>query len=713
VVVFIEIEVYGKHGWHASFEIDKFAGNGRCLESALQEVVFQWNITDQATCNFPTARSSEGNTMKVSLLLSSLAVLVSSPGFSFSEDSQPNVVLFLVDDMGWMDSEPYGSEYYETPNMTRLAKLSMRFTDAYALPLCSPTRATILSGQYPSRHGITTASGHQPPQEEGVSLYPETAAPTRPFLYAESKNYLDPDIVTVAEVLRGAGYRTGHFGKWHLGATQAHWPDQQGFDQIWIATPDPGPPSYFSPYGVSAEGVPAGRNRVGNITDGPEGEYITDRLTDEAIQFIKESGDGPFFLNLWQYGVHGPWGHKEEYTRHFMEKTDPRGEQRNPIMASMLKSVDDSLGRILDTLDEQGLTEETLFIFFSDNGGNTHSNKLDDVKLESVQPGHSKYDFLQDWRKWAGGEAPTNNSPLREGKGKIYEGGQRVPLMIRWPGHVEEGTTNSEVVHAIDLYPTILDATGLKQPDQAADGLSLLPVIEGTGGLDREAIFSWFPFAQGGVTVRKGNLKLIKRWEPHRDFPELVELYDLESDLAETTNLAAKMPETVAELSALIDDFIEKTGALAPKPNPNYRESAAQVQREPDFGLLPRQSESVVKDGILTVTPTGKNAFLGTAQVRLSGPLELTLKVRGTSGGVGRIQWKTAQQDDFPEQGQVVAYTLSGGGEWEDVEVKIPVEGVSATVRLYLPDTSTSTEFDVIEFTGGNGGAKRWDFEGK
>ncbi|MEM1442385.1 MAG: sulfatase-like hydrolase/transferase, partial [Verrucomicrobiota bacterium] len=267
-----------------------------------------------------------------------------------SAQDRPNIVLFLVDDMGWMDSEPYGSEYYDTPNMSRLAKLSMRFTDAYAMPLCSPTRATLLSGQYPTRHLITTASGHQPPQEPGASLYPEKVSPTQPLIYAKSKNYIDPDIVTLAEVLRDAGYRTGHFGKWHLGATPPNWPDKNGFESTWFCTPDPGPPSYHSPYGVVPEGTSGTRQKVGNITAGPEGEFITDRLTDEAIGFIEAHAGEPFFLNLWQYGVHGPWGHKEEYTREFAKKTDPRGEQRNPIMASMLKSVDDSLGRILDAL---------------------------------------------------------------------------------------------------------------------------------------------------------------------------------------------------------------------------------------------------------------------------------------------------------------------------------------------------------------------------
>lgn len=646
--------------------------------------------------------------MKSFLLLALIGAAICLSLTTHAQD-RPNIVLFLVDDMGWMDSEPYGSEYYDTPNMSRLAEVSMRFTDAYAMPLCSPTRATLMSGQYPTRHLITTASGHLPPQEPGASLYPEKVAPTQPLIYAKSKNYLDPDIVTLAEVLRDAGYRTGHFGKWHIGANQAYWPDQNGFDTTWFCTPDPGPPSYFSPYGVKPEGEPGNQNKVGNITDGPEGEYITDRLTDEAIGFIEDNAGEPFFLNLWQYGVHGPWGHKEEYTREFAMKTDPRGEQRNPIMASMLKSVDDSLGRILDTLDAQGLTENTLFIFFSDNGGNIHSNGKDDRKIANIGPNHPKYPAIQDWKKWAGEEYPTNNAPLREGKGRIYEGGQRVPLMVRWPGKIEEGSLNTEIVHAVDLYPTILEAANLDAPEeQPLDGLSLLPVLTEGATVDREAIFTWFPFPQGGATVRSGNYKLVKRFETTAARPNLVELYDLEADIGETNDLAAAKPEVVARLDALLEAHLDEAGALRPKPNPNYNAASVTAARAPDLGLVPKQCETQVADGSLKVTPTGKIPFLGTASVKFPGPLTLSLTLRSEAGGTGRIAWKTAKQEEFPE-GQVVEYTVAGGSEWETVEVAIPAKGVTGIIRMFLPGGEV-TEFQMIEFSAANGKGKAWEF---
>jgi arylsulfatase A-like enzyme len=267
-------------------------------------------------------------------------------------ERRPNVILFLVDDMGWMDCGAYGSKYYPTPHMDRFAGRALRFTDAYAQPLCSPTRASLLTGKYSARHGITSATGHLPPQPPGFKFLPDSAPANRPLLSPESKNYLEPSEFTLAEALRAAGYRTAHIGKWHLGLTQPHWPEQQGFDVAFHCHPDPGPPgNYFSPYGVKPDGEPRGQQRVGTITDGPPGEYIVDRLAAEAVKFIEANRDRPFFLNLWQYGVHGPWGHKSNYTQQFAGKTDPRGKQGNPIMASMLKSVDESFGRILDTLD--------------------------------------------------------------------------------------------------------------------------------------------------------------------------------------------------------------------------------------------------------------------------------------------------------------------------------------------------------------------------
>ena len=630
-------------------------------------------------------------------------------------DKRPNVIVFLVDDMGWMDCEPYGSRYYETPNMSRLAAQSMRFTQAYSVPLCSPTRATIQTGQYSARHGITSASGHQPAAEEGASRYPDKAAPSSRFLYPISRNYLDPGLVTLAEVLKGEGYRTGHFGKWHLGIAPEHRPDQHGYETSWFCVPDPGPPSYFSPYGVQTEGRPAGKTKIGTITDGPDGEYITDRLTDEVLKFLEVHREEPFFLNLCQYGLHGPWGHKEAYTAEFTKKTDPRGEQRNPIMASMIRSVDESLGRVLDKLDELGLADETLFLFTSDNGGNVHSNRADDLKTANLKPENPKNAAIEEWRRWAGGEGPTNNAPLREGKGRIYEGGQRVPLMIRWPGRVAPGSTSDEVVAAIDYFPTILDAVGTPRPvGQVVDGVSLLPVLEGKGSIEREAVFTWFPHLIPAVSVRAGDWKLIYRWEPHREYPETRELYNLKNDLGETRNLATAHPDQVAKLEKLIERFIAETGANAPIPNPVWKEpgpTKLSVAKKTSDGLVPRLATLAIVPGALEVTGTGARPFLGTAQARFSGPLKVRIEMKASGGGRGQLQWRTDEQGDFPKGGQVLDYTLSASDDWQEISLDLPVEGRAGTIRLYLPSTKGKVvAIRSYRIEGSDGSVKEWRF---
>jgi arylsulfatase A-like enzyme len=613
--------------------------------------------------------------------------------------------------MGWMDSSAYGSKYYETPNMERLAAQSMRFTDAYALPLCSPSRASILTGQYSSRHGVTSASGHQPPRPEGFQYLPETAPRNQPLRMPISKNYLDPSQYTLAEALRDAGFATGHFGKWHLGLTEPHWPDQQGFETIFHCAPDPGPPNYFSPYGVHADGRPSGQHKVGNITDGPVGEHIADRLTDEAIKFIEANRGEPFYLNLWHYSVHGPWQHKEAYTAAFAKKTDPRGEQRNPVMASMLRSVDESLGRILQRLDQLDLADNTLFIFYSDNGGNTHSWRADDRRVSNITEKHPLFETIRSYRRWAGVEPPTNNSPLREGKGRIYEGGQRVPLMVRWPGHIRPASTSDEIVGPIDLYPTILDALNLtRNKEQTIDGKSFLPVLKGQSGFQRDGYFTWFPHLIPAISVRQGDWKLIRRFQPHPDYPQVRELYNLKEDLGETTNLATKLPGKVAQLDALIDRFVEETGALYPQPNPVYKPQAV-AERDLAAGLVPKFCKATPVEGALRIEADGRKPFLGTAQVKLTGPLTLKLKLRSSAGGPGSVRWKSADQDAFPTSGQHADFTFAGGGQWRDITVNLPVRGKPGIVRIYVPAEESPVEIQTIQFMGKGSAEKTWSFQ--
>lgn len=547
------------------------------------------------------------------LLLGSLTNTIVS-----ASERKPNVVLFLVDDMGWTDCGAYGSTYYKTPCIDAFAKQSMRFTDAYAMPLCSPTRASILSGQYTSRHGVTSAVGHKSPAK---AFLPSQADPNVPLLLPESGTYLAPSQYTLAEALRDAGYRTAHIGKWHLGLTEPHWPEAQGFDVTFHCHPDPGPPGkYFSPYSVSSPthrkiAATGPKHLVGNITDGPPGEYIVDRQADEAERFIESNRERPFFLNLWCYGVHGPWGHKEAYTAEFAKTSDPRGLQGNPIMASMLRSVDECFGRIMAKLDDLGLADNTIVIFTSDNGGNVHSNSGDDAKPKRRDTTDTA---MKDWQRWAGDRPPTNNAPLRSGKGRLYEGGTRVPLMVRWPGRIKAASESAAIVGCYDIYPTILELTSIARPsNQTIDGVSYAPVLQGTGPLNRDAYFIWFPHLVPGVSVRQGDWKLIRRFsERPSDYEGLHELFNLKDDLGETNNLAKLMPEKADALNTLIDRFLHESEALLPKPNPahksapkNPKEQAPENGADPFLGLVQRSCKLSPIAGGARVEAQGRNPF--------------------------------------------------------------------------------------------------------
>ncbi len=651
--------------------------------------------------------------MKLQVVLLETLLLLGGllPPLDAVAQNKPNVVLFLVDDMGWMDCGAYGSRYYETPHMDRLARRGMRFTDAYAAnPLCSPTRASILTGKYPARLGITSAVGHRPPLPTESPRFANKAAPGRSIILPESLRYLDPDEYTLAEALRDAGYRTGHFGKWHLGLTQDYWPERQGFDVAWHGKPDPGPPSpngYFSPYSFKA----------GTITPGPKGEYIVDRLTDEVIRFIQASGTRPFFASVWQFGIHGPWDHKQEYTKQFVGKRDPRGRQGNAVMASMLKSVDESLGRIVAKLDELGLTDNTIIVFASDNGGNVHSNIEADRTKANVKPGHPLWRSLESYRRYASYLPPTNNHPLRAGKGTLYEGGVRVPLIVAWQGKIRAQTRSSEVVCSIDFYPTLLDLLDLSAADGVTfDGISFAPVLrDPTAKLNREALFNYFPHGgpskPAGVTVRQGDWKLIRWFETGPNYPSSHELYNLKRDIGETKNLAAKHSEKTQQLDALIDGFLKKTGALVPKSNPAYKPSAAAASN-PLLGWVPRFCNTEVDGDALKVVGKGGSPFIATVRLKARGPLQLRARMRSELGGEGKVQWRTSGQDRFPRTGQTASFRVKAA-DWIDVRVPIPVTGELVHLRLFLPVERSPVEIDWVELWRTAEPATRlrqWDF---
>ncbi len=436
---------------------------------------------------------------------------------------RPNVIVILADDLGWADLACYGSTYHKTPNLDRLAAKGLRFTHAYAAAsICSPTRAALLTGKYPARLNLTDW------------LPGRSDRPDQKLLRPVINQALPATETTLAAALKSAGYATGHVGKWHLGGKGSA-PEDRGFDVNIAGDAAGSPRSYFAPY----------KNKDGRFIPGleraPEGEYLTDRLTTEAVKFIEMNRDRPFFLYLAHYTVHIPLKAKAEMIAHY--KPGRSGQQGNPIYAAMIESLDEGVGRVLQKLDDLKLSERTIVLFTSDNGGLCVTE---------------------------GPNTPaTINAPLREGKGYLYEGGLRVPLIVKWPGHIQPGSTSATPVCSIDVFPTILDACDVKN-DVQTDGVSLVPLLRGDT-LKRDALFWHYPHysnqgGRPGAAIRVGGSKLIEFYEDGRR-----ELYNLTKDPGESHNLIAEKPEVAKELGEKLAAWRKEVGARMMRPNPDYR----------------------------------------------------------------------------------------------------------------------------------------------
>lgn len=480
-------------------------------------------------------------------------------------DNRPNIVLILVDDLGWTDLTCQGSRYFETPQVDRLAAGGMRFTNGYAAcAVCSPTRAAVQTGRYPARVGVTDwirgrfQGGVMAQPGEDVSEY--VGGPKNKLLCPRNPLFMRRDELTLAEALRPAGYVCCHIGKWHLGQ-RPHFPEVQGYHVNHGGCDLGQPPSYFDPYRSKRKFY-----EIPNLPPRREGEYLTDREADEAVAFIRANRDKPFFLNLCHYAVHTPIQAKRDLIEKYRAK--PRTNQKNAVYAAMVESVDDATGRIVAVLDELGLAENTVIIFTSDNGG-----------------------LL----------GPTDNAPLRSGKGFPYEGGIRVPLIVRWPGMVQPESTTDVPACSIDLFPTVLKIAGVELPaDRVIDGESLLPVLKQEGTLNRDALYWHFPHYRGKLgpysIVRQGDWKLIRRYESGRR-----ELFNLADDLSETTDLAEKMPQKVAQLDQRLTAWLEATGAKLPKANPDYRGNGKGVQGS---GFSTPDSASALWPSVFSTSPS-------------------------------------------------------------------------------------------------------------
>ena len=438
---------------------------------------------------------------------------------------RPNVVLIVADDLGWADLGCYGSQFHKTPNLDRLAAEGRRFVQAYsASPVCSPTRAALMTGKHPARLHIT----------DWIPGLRDR--PSKKLLRPRFRQELPLEEKTIAESLKEAGYTTALLGKWHLGG-EGFGPREQGFD-VNIGGSDIGTTlSYIAPFSRS------GKVMTG-LESAPDGQYLTDRLTDEAEKFLDANKARPFFLYMPHYAVHTPMVAKANLIGHYPEwNGTPHGRQENPVYAAMLESLDESVGRVIAKLDSLGLTERTLLIFTSDNGG------------------------------FATGLGPnlpaTINSPLRDGKSFLYEGGLRVPLIVRWPGRLKPGV-DKDPVWSGDLAPTIKEFCDIKDRI-LSDGVSLAALLDHGIPLAPRSLYWHYPHEnnQGdrfGGAIRNGDWKLVEDFESGRK-----ELFNLAKDFKESANLSEKHPDKVKELAAELDAWRTSIAAQMPLPNPEYK----------------------------------------------------------------------------------------------------------------------------------------------
>jgi len=616
---------------------------------------------------------------------------------SDAAQSRPNVILILADDLGWRDVGCFGSTYHETPNIDKLASRGVKFTQAYAAsPLCSPTRSSILTGQYPARIGITAPACHvaQVQLEKRLVLGKQPGAKV---FNADSLTRLKSDYFTLAEALAEAGYATAHFGKWHLGhnlpqnSGDRYEPRDQGFGLDFPHTPAaPGPGGgYLAPWKFIKEPGITGR----------PGEHIEDRMSVEAARFIHQHKDRPFYLNYWAYSVHSPWNARADYIEHFKPKADEKNPQHNPLYAAMVRSLDDGVGRLLAAVDEAGIADRTIMVFFSDNGGFAYPPKATDPKGFEDVPA-------------------TSNLPLRSGKASLYEGGTREPCIIVWPGKVQPGSTNEALLQSVDFYPTLLSMCGLAhRADVRLDGLDQTPTLLGQAAV-RDRVFCHFPHGGErqaahipgflpGTYMRKGDWKLIRFFADNEDGSDRFELYDFKEDVGETNNLAAARPELVAELNALITGFLRDTEAVIPTRNPDYVK-ASLVPADPLLGWKARGCEAAIRAGVLAVTGKGPSPFLGFAVGKQSGPGSVKFRVRGGGSGDGKIEWLPSGRADVRGDAKSVPFKLAGT-DWQEIHADLPTKGPIGILRVYLPAQERPVELDWIELKA-SGPLRRWDF---
>jgi len=488
--------------------------------------------------------------MKPALLLLALTAQL-----AFAAPRTPNIIFIMADDLGYTDVACFGSKYYETPNLDRLATQGMKLLSHHHCQNCTPTRAALMSGQYGARTGVYTVGG--------IDRFDWSQRPLRPV---DNVTDLPLDRDIIARQLKAAGYATGMFGKWHIGERGEFHPGKRGFDEAIVSA------GVHFDFNTSPK------------TDYPKGQYLADFLTDRAVDFITRHKDKPFFLYLPHFGVHSPFQAKADLIAKFKPKPGVGGHN-NPTYAAMIASVDESVGRVMKTLDDLKLADNTVLIFTSDNGGVGGYGRPDGLLREPGKEGQGKKGKAGD-----DGGGITDNAPLRSGKGSLYEGGTREPFIVRWPGVTKPGSTCGVPTAHVDIFPTFLELAAAPKPRQVLDGESLVKLFRDPAAkLTRDAIFQHFPGYLGSgpglwrttpvSLIQIGEWKLMEYLEDGK-----LELYNLRTDLGESKNLAKEMPDKAKELHARLVAWRKEVNAPMPTPNKPGETPAVQPKEKKGKG---------------------------------------------------------------------------------------------------------------------------------
>ncbi|QDT68730.1 Arylsulfatase precursor [Planctomycetes bacterium MalM25] len=616
---------------------------------------------------------------------------------SYGAADPMNVVFILADDLGWSDTTLFGTtSYYETPQIERLSQRGMTFTRAYASsPLCSPTRASILTGLAPARHGITSPNCHLP-QVTLKATADKRAPADQHATTVNTINRLVTEYDTLPERLRDEGYRTGHFGKWHLGL-EPYSPLEHGFDIDVPHWPGPGPAgSYVAPW------------RYPDFDPQTPNEHIEDRMAEEAVAFMTAECDQPFFLNYWMFSVHAPFDAKPDLIEKYRARTDPASPQRCPTYAAMIESMDDAVGTLLDAIDSLGIADRTIIVFASDNGGNM-------------------YNVVE-------GVAPTSNAPLRGGKATMYEGGVRGPCIVVWPGVTTPGTETDTPISSYDYYPTLLQMLGLKAHSrQKFDGVSFADVLKGaidTAGVGpSRPLFTYFPhcpkvpdWLPPSASVLRDEWKLIRLFYAGGEGEHRWKLFNLREDPGERRDLTAERPELVAELDALIEQHLKESDAVLPARNPafapdEYDQAAEGVSRmnrkkrkqPPTAPVAGWQAVNDCRlklaDGLLTIASVGSDPYLKFKLPKQlpAGTYCLELELRVDGPADVEVYWREGKAKPAFAAGRSVALGRVPEGSGTTFRGEIKAAKPITELRLdpsRMPGTTTLRRLSLVDEDG-------------